>query len=319
MRVLIINSAGIGDFFELIRWLYLIKKQKNNYIVDLVVSKRVYDYAKDSPYIDEVFFLDTSAESVLFSLSNLKTVMTLRKRSYDLIINTFPTDRFIGDVKFAFLRFFLKKKGTTFIGPLRKGRYKVYDVNIETDCFDYKEIFKTINIVDEDIDVKKLLWKKGTDRFELEYYFLNNPVFINPFSNSSLRNLPAKLWVDFIEKFVANFNFQVILNGKFKWLLEIYERLSEPIKDKIYLSSGVDVYRWIYLIDRSQFVLSVDTAVVHISSILGKNTVVVIPEIDYEIHKPYRMDLVRYVKLSKPYDANILMDFIEKVLWKEGV
>lgn len=311
MKVLLINVAGIGDFFELIRWLYLTKKQKPNLVIDLLVSKRIYDYAKRCPYVNDVFYLDTSTNKVIFSFSNLKTVMKLRKIEYEIIINSFPTDTLRGDLKFILLLWLLKRKKVSTIGAVRMGRYNIYDSNILVNEIDYKNIFRSIGVIDSLVDGRDLLWHLGDKYFDFKYYFLNNSIFINPFSNSNLRNFPADMWIKFIDRIVSDFRFNILLNGDFKRLFNIYNNLSENAKRRICLVTDVNIYEWVYLINKSSFVITVETAIVHISSILGKETIVILPNSRCEIHKPYYINFVKYINFCEPYNIEVLLEFMK--------
>lgn len=294
MKILILNVAGIGDFFELIRWLYLLNKQHKEYIVDLVVSDRVYHYAKDCPYVNNVYFLKTKDTNVPLSVSNIFKLKKILTNSYCLVVNTFPSDSFLGDLKFLSLRLLNRK--LKMLGAVRKKRLSVYDFNVYVDGVNYKDIFSFLGVVDEEID-SIFLWKNDNTFFR--YYHLENFVLVSPFSNSNLRNIDLSRWVDLIEILVKDYKKSIVLLGNnFQKLKALYLSLSQKAKDATFVVSDASLYEVIFLIERSSYVLSVDTSIPHISSLLRKNTIVLVKSFTYGIHQVYNKLNVYYVSLD---------------------
>lgn len=297
MRILIINVAGIGDFFELIRWLYFLRKQKSKYWVDLLVSDRVYHYAKDCPYVDNVYFLKTSETYVPLNLENIFKMKKIFESNYSFIINTFPTDSILGDLKFMLLKFFLNLKSKKIVGAVRRDRASVYDINIYVDRIDYHKVFDFIGVKDEKIDFN-LLWRKEKNFWR--YYFLRDFILISPFSNSYLRNFDLKLWRGLIDLIIENYSVNIVLVGNsLEKLKEIYFKLSRESQEKTLIVSDSDLYDIIFLIENSKFVISVDTSIPHISNLLNKMSFVLVHNMDYEIHKPYYFKTLHYLPLTK--------------------
>ncbi len=305
MKILIINAAGIGDFFELIRWLFLIKKQKPNYIVDLIVCDRVYDYAKNCPYVRQVYCMKTEAESVVFGSYIFKLILGIRQEYYDFIINTFPTYSFFGDVKmYFFIKFISFYSGVKTVGIRREKRGKIYDVNFvlkwgESVCLKYSDVFKSIGIVDEEItDTGKILWYDKTNLEEKYKEIYNRKiVFINPFSNSPKRMISINFWSDVITT-IAEGNKEcmfAVVRVDAEYLNSLFNQLKPSVRDRFFLVDKI-FDDWIFVIERSFVVLSVDSATVHIASLLNKKTFVFIKDDLSDVHRPFYLQNIFYYK-----------------------
>ncbi|MCX7698746.1 MAG: hypothetical protein N2114_04705 [Candidatus Goldbacteria bacterium] len=296
MKILIINVAGIGDFFELIRWLYLVKKQKPYFIVDILVSDRIYDYAKDCPYVRKVYSFKTCKQNVSLSFLNLFTLLKIKREKYDVILNTFPTCSLFGDVKFLIMLFFLKNKNMITFGPLWKERLNIYDRNIVLDKIEYKSIFESFGIFNEDI-YKNIIWKKN-DEISYKFYFLKNFIFFNPFTNFFKKDIPEKLILFIIEKFAKlNYNL-VFFSNSFKKVFDIYNFIDENLKKRCFIFTKGNTYEFIYLIEKSEFVITADTSSLHIASVLNKKVYCIFPDFSYRMHEPYNIKNVKYINFG---------------------
>ncbi|MGC8867823.1 MAG: glycosyltransferase family 9 protein, partial [Elusimicrobiales bacterium] len=304
MKFLIINAAGIGDFFEIIRWLYFIKKQKPDYVVDLMVSDRVYDYAKRCPYVRQVFCMRTRGENVVFSLDLFEKILRIREEDYDLIINTFPTYNLLGDVKmYFFIRFISLWGRIKTYGVRREERFRIYNKdfllkNDESVYLKYGEIFKTLGIYDEtETSFSEILWYDKTKVME-KYKEVSGRriIFVNPFSNSTKKMFCEGLWSDLLNRVteVDKNSLFAIFPADMDYFNRLFNNLKPIAKDKILLIKEFD--DWIFMIGKSLMVLTVDSATVHIASLLNKKTFVILPS-DFDFskgYKPYRCDSIFY-------------------------
>ncbi len=279
MNYLILNVAGIGDFFELIRWIYLLKKQNPGVNIDLVVSDRVYNYAKRCPYIRNVFCLKTKKNYVsLLNLGLFKVLKEIRKNEYDLILNTYGAYSLWGNVKMMFFLKFLKCKKSV---GIKTNFLNYYDETVEDDFksshyFYYSLVFKKIGVSDEEVDYNKVIWYDKYAESKVKDYFKNYQnkkiVLVNPFSNMLTNRLDNKKWKDLIDK-LASKNFLFVIIGTLKFKKDINEIIGNKKHQNIMFFDNLSFDEWILCIKNSDIIISVDSSTWHLGALLCKKII----------------------------------------------
>ena len=85
-RILIINLGGMGDLLLSIPALKALRNHHPLAEISILIVSRVYESIKDLPYIDNVFFFHKKYFPVGF-LKNVRSLLILRKKRFDLAIN----------------------------------------------------------------------------------------------------------------------------------------------------------------------------------------------------------------------------------------
>lgn len=316
MKILIINAAGIGDFFEFSRFLYFIKKFRPQYTVDVIVSDRVYEYARKMKYFKNIFKLKTETDGVCLNFNALKTAWQIKNENYDLIINTFPTDDLVGDLKmYLFIKFISGFGKVESWGLKRENSLKIYSYEFilkrkENVYMRYPDILKKleINPLSFRIPHDVLFYDKETMEKKYNWIDAKRVFFINPFSNSKERMLRSELWADIINIIGDKYRdaFFSVFNGNDNYIRSILKNVKNFKESNFYFFKD-SFDDWIFLIKRSDIVLSVDSATVHIASLLNKKTFVFIPSLFPldEVLVPFDSENIFYCSDIGEFDEKI--------------
>jgi len=91
MKILINALSGNGDALMFSPALKLLKEKIPGVQIDmLAMYKSVKEMYSQSPYLDEIFYVDFLHQS---KIKSLKEIWEIRKRKYDVSINTYPANR----------------------------------------------------------------------------------------------------------------------------------------------------------------------------------------------------------------------------------
>jgi heptosyltransferase-2/heptosyltransferase-3 len=161
-KILIINFGGIGDVLLSLPALKALRSYYPEAEISVLVANKSYEVVKDLSFIDEVFTFAVAYGGVMpFNkmLTNFWTLLSLRKKRFDLAVNmrTLVSEKGAGKIKFIL----------AVIGPGIKagrdteGRGNFYDIKIpETDAglkyemeYDVETVNAFgINVTDRSID-----------------------------------------------------------------------------------------------------------------------------------------------------------------------
>ncbi|MEF3280986.1 MAG: glycosyltransferase family 9 protein [Elusimicrobiota bacterium] len=299
MNYLILNVAGIGDFFELIRWIYLTKKQKPDVNIDLLVSDRVYNYAKKCPYVRNVFYLKTRKNYVsIWNADLFKIIKKIRENYYDVVLNTHGVYSLSGHIKMLlFLKFLRFKKS---IG-LKTDFLNYYDEYIEDDFkksyyFYYSLLFNKIGVFDEDVNYNEIIWYGNDIELKIKENLKNfegkKIILINPFTNVPSKKFDNYKWRELINFLIKNEKHIIFLIGTKEFLLELKEILANLNSSNIIGLNDLSFVEWILYIKHSDIVISVDSATYHIASLLGKKVILLLGSTNFERGKSYNNNFV---------------------------
>jgi len=281
MNILIFNAAGIGDFVELIPWLYFVKKQRNCHIT-LVISDRVYEYARKCPYTDDVFYLKSGKNHIrIFSLFNILLLLKLNKTRYNFIINTVPVEN-----KFSFFLFKL------YVSLIKKTSQKNVFIEKITDEKNhyryYKIIFERLEI-SEEILPNNILWYREQNFSVLNKISNKKVIGINLSSNTLTRRWLSDRWIKLIlmlSEMNKDLLFLIFSDLKnYGFVSSIYKEVEN--KDKVFLLKDFSIEEWIGNVKKCDIIISVDSALIHIASLFKKPCVVISGPVDPDTTKPY--------------------------------
>ncbi len=268
MKILIFNTAGIGDFIALVPWIYLLKKQKKCEIT-LLVSDRSYEYAKTCPYADNVFYLKSNNNHInLFSFHNLKTILNLRNK-YDFLINTYPSSRFFSK--------FLYGLTIRFINENNEACVFSADFKMENYYERYEDLFRKIGVFKESFE--NILWFKveaeNKIKKTLSKFKYKKIIGMVPSGNTLTKRWDKEKWMDLVRLvgLKDEFLFLVFSDKKnYYYVKEIYE---EAKKDNLIFLEDLSQEEWISALKKCDFLISVDSAAMHIASIFKIPSVII--------------------------------------------
>jgi heptosyltransferase II len=104
MKILINALSGNGDALMFSPALKALKERIPNVQIDmLAMYKSVEEMYSESPYLNNIYFIDFLHQS---KIKSLKEIREIRKNKYDVSINTYPANRF----EYNFLNFLLGAK-----------------------------------------------------------------------------------------------------------------------------------------------------------------------------------------------------------------
>jgi len=92
VKILINALSGIGDALMFSPALKVVKNKFPDAKIDmLAMFKSVQQMYKYNPYLNEIYFIDFLHQS---KIKSIKEIYSIRKKQYDIIINTYPANRF---------------------------------------------------------------------------------------------------------------------------------------------------------------------------------------------------------------------------------
>ncbi|HOL62349.1 MAG: glycosyltransferase family 9 protein [Elusimicrobiales bacterium] len=290
MKILIFNTAGIGDFIALVPWIYFLKKQKKCEVT-LLVSDRSYEYAKICPYADNVFYLKSNNNRInIFSFHNLKTILNLRN-SYDFLINTYPSSRFFS--KFLYgsaIRFVINKNNAANVFSA--------DFKIENYYERYEDLFGKIGVFKESFE--NILWFKESSEDKIkktlsEFKFKKILGLVTA-GNTLTKRWDKGKWVDLINRIDLKNEFLFLIfsdKKNYDYVKEIYE---EAGKDNLIFFKDLSLEDWICALKKCDFLISMDSAAMHIASILKIPSVIINgPSDPQKIAPCFNRDIFKFI------------------------
>ncbi|MCB4790975.1 MAG: ATP-grasp domain-containing protein [Elusimicrobia bacterium] len=282
-NILLIIVAGIGDFLESINAIKTIRDSNPQTSISLLVSSKVYDYAKECPFVNNVYSFPVS-KGKGYNFYNLGTIIRifrgLRSKSFQVALNLFEVSTWGGAVRMALL---LKIIGAKYsIGRNSDGKGFIFSKSIEDntdDIFNQAHYFDRLAKLlsgDKNISKTTMPWISDGDKASVDSLLLSwgfkatdNILLINPASDRLTRRWPKEYFVKVIEHFAIKYSFKPVIVGSFD---------EQSIADEIRRLSSVSVYSaagkvkiggLISLIRRSKIAFTTNSASMHIAGICG--------------------------------------------------
>ena len=333
--ILIIETGGIGD---LVMSVPAIRAMRQNYpdsYIALLVVQRAETLLKGCPYVNEVFTFEI--ENFTFSkyalnlertFHSLKTIITLRKKKFNLVINLHRIASSWGSLRMRTL-FKVLRPGMC-VGRDTDKRGSFYDIKLEEYLDDPEhEVEKKLHIMkllDMSVNSRELeLWLNSRDKIYAEnlfnrYGIANDDlvVGINPDSAQA-----SKLWFD--NRFAAladtlsmQYNAKLIFFGSVKNKKRIKRILSLAKSAPVDLAGKVTLSQYAALIQKLKVFITLDSGPMHIASVFKTPTVVLFgPGNPYKFG-PYHNEKALIVKKGRmsAISVNDVMRLFEKLVKK---
>jgi heptosyltransferase-2 len=228
-KILVVNVAGIGDFIESIPALEALRRKYEKSFIVLLVSARVYEYARRCPYVDEVysFSVVSGRRSGVFQVPGnwgiLKLIKKLRAIKFNAVINLKDIDTFKGSLRMA--AFFYAIGAKYRIGRNTDDKGFFLNIKVHENVYDKKahidylsQILKTLG--GKIINRKPELWIEKDDYYFAEKFIAKQDfreddliVGINPGSDRMTRRWSNESWARLADKLIEKYSAKVIIFG----------------------------------------------------------------------------------------------------------
>lgn len=277
--VLVINLGGIGDLLLSKPALKALRKLYPDTVISILVNNRGYEVAKDLPYLNDIFIFSMDYGGRLpFSklFKNLKTLILLRKKQFDLVVNMRTLVSKMSAQKIKLLLDIINPKVK--VGRDTQGRGYFFDIKIpETDAGDMYEAkydMETvralgIEVTDETIDF--LIDEKSIEEVNrtLEDDVRKDDILVGiHYGGRPASQWPIENFTQVIKEINHKINCKFIITGG-KEELRLGDRLIKMSNTKIInLVGKLNLQQLGALIKRCELFISTDTAPMHIAAIL---------------------------------------------------
>jgi ADP-heptose:LPS heptosyltransferase len=270
-RILISRYDAIGDLIVTIPALRLIKKNYPDAQIDMIVSNRNLQIAKNEPSITNIFIYDGTFQS-------LRKLSDLKKNKYDLVISMV----FNNKSKAGIVGKTVAAKDTMIFTDLEVRRKNLYSAffNAQVDLDDIRDKITMLEILckmtsrilglkfeKSEID-KKLHFSQESEIKAIDFLKINgiDKYFVfNISSGNEYRTLSINKNIELIKN-LLKFNQKILIIADKKdanIALEIKNKINHQNCD-VYPTGSIDDV--IAIISRTSFVFTPDTSIVHIAS-----------------------------------------------------
>jgi ADP-heptose:LPS heptosyltransferase len=265
----------IGDLLTASFIFREIKKSVPDIIVTVAVEPQYMEFVSSNKYVDKIEELPTKS----FSLFRF-----LRKNKFDVIINL-PWDRYS---KISML-FYRLSQSKAFIFEKFKYDYEFVNFPLVWEKHEHitQLLTKVVNLFGNkfvDIDYELSLPEKYN---KLSFDFINKDfddkkiLLLNPEAFDNTRSLSDKKINDIVDKILNEYK-------KIKIVLLSYKRQYNFISNKdVIVYKTTNIFDSAYLIKNVDFVLTVDTAIVHIADFYKKKMIVLYSDDKFSIENNF--------------------------------
>jgi len=284
-NILIVIVAGIGDFMESISSLKNVRDSYPEAEISLLVSSKVYEYAKQCPYSDAVYSFPVSrgrgfAPGGLKSAARYLSLITeLRKRRFDAAIDLYEVSTFGGALRMALL---FKGSGirNTF-GRNTGGRGLFFTSALEEkdgEKFNQAHYFNGLArlFTGKDVIERALPWisppdEKTVDELLKEWGITpaEKIMLINPGSDRPTRRWFPDNFARVIDYFSACYQLKTVLTGSAAEVAAV-EEIAGLARVKIFSAAGrLSVGGLAALVRRSEILFTTNSAAMHLAGLFG--------------------------------------------------
>jgi len=276
--VLIILTAGIGDFILASKSIRAIKNGFPDEDIHLLTSTEVSSIAQNYKYIDHVwaFPIRELRKNKSSILNVLKLLRKLRKIKFDTVINLYQIGSRLGAVKMGLV--FLLLKAQVKIGHNHKGFGLFLDKKVPAETFQnrhFADAMMDIALVGGGIQDDKgieVFWNKKSEE-KWKHLFLGKTfesqeikIGINPGGDRLNRRWNPDNFAYTADRCVENFNAKIILLGG-PGEENITQHIQNKMKnDAINLSGKLTLNDLVYVISRLDILLTNDSGPMHIAA-----------------------------------------------------
>lgn len=294
IKLLIVNVAGIGDFMESIQGIYSIRQYFPHAEIYLIVTDKVYSYARLCPYVDKVFSIQSHKGKVVFFKGlnkQIEIIKSLRKIKFDFVINLYEVSTMIGAIKMAmFLRLF---RSVVYLGRDTNSYGFFYNRKVSESTLDkfnqryyYNKLIQLLGIKKDVLHlspIPDLFWFTDSGRKKVKQLLADLSikdtdfvVGINPGSDRKTRECIPKNFAEVADFLIKNYGSKVIILGSEKDI-SLAETIKTSMSGKPYILCGkINIEELILLIKRCNLVISTNSAAMHISGLIATPVVGII-------------------------------------------
>jgi len=310
MKILIISLAGIGDTLMATPLIHELRKNFPDATLDvLVMWKSSMDILKNNPYVNSVYYFNMIQEG---PLKTLKFCRELKRKKYDISINTYPQSKMIYRVI------------SMLIGARLRLSHKYDNWNLLDNLLINRSINQNYNIhcIENNLNLLKLIDGKRTikrNKYELflstenveaankfiNYNKLQNKILIGMHVGSgTTKNLAMRRWpLDNYIKLIrlildSNKKTKIILFGGVEEEKDNSRIISEINDKRIIIAKTKNINDCAAIIRRCKVFISVDTALMHIAAAMKvkKQIVIETPTFNKTV-EPYAQ---RFILIKNP-------------------
>jgi len=282
-NVLIINPQGIGDMIIFTPVIEAIKRKNPSVKISVLTSEYGAQVLKNNPSVYETIIIPYPLPSFFFFVSLIKR---LRKKKYDTIIDTTLTCFFLTQLLLPYCigastRICFQRKGFSHFLPTHEILFTRNHM---------MDVYGTISKVFEtSIQPIPLLYPSLEDKITIQKLLKNNKkpfIIIHPTCQGDQKIWPAENFSEIITKIKRKISCTIIVTTTTR-----EKHLIEPILknhfDDIIVLLPENVQMITALLEASDFLISVDTGIVHIATATNTPTLCIYGRTSQLFWKPY--------------------------------
>lgn len=275
--VCVVKVDALGDFFVALDFLYNISLKNKDKRKILICNKLVYDLALDIGHFDEVHPIELKKfrTNYIYRFNQLRKLKSINVKIS--IQNNYSRNTSLGD---SIIR--------AIDSPIKKGHYgdyinQNYLLKIIGNLW-YSDLcqFNHESIHETEANIKFLNYlgitkiekyeiKKLSHLSNFNFYLKNRYIVISPGASDHSRVWPIKKFICLIEYISSKFDYDIILCGS-KFDKKITNIIMKNLKNNnklLDLTGKLNIQEFVEFIRNSNFVLSNDSASVHIAYAVG--------------------------------------------------
>lgn len=259
-RILVIQSAFIGDAILSLPMIQELKKKDENLLIDVICIEKTFEIFSSSPFVNEVFILDKKKKhKSIFSLN--KFAKEISEKNYSEIITP---HRSIRTCLLVMLINAPRKIGFTNSAiPFVFTEVKKYN-------YDFHEVKRNLCLINysfenENWKIQPLIYSEKAVKEKIDILIsenkLNEFIAIAPGTEWETKQYPSENFSLLIEELSKNH--KIILIGSEKETELCEELISESSSTVINLSGKLSIVETIELLKKAKLLISNDSAPTH--------------------------------------------------------
>ncbi|HBU69269.1 MAG TPA: hypothetical protein DEE98_02675 [Elusimicrobia bacterium] len=302
-KILIINVSGIGDFVESARAIQSIISKFPHSKIDLLVSSKVFDYAKDFPRVNKVFSFPVARAKgypefsfkIYFSLAGL--LLKLRAAKYDLAANLFEITTVGGMLRMFLLFLVINPKKSA--GRNTDGRGFFFSRQVAENSGEARNRVYYFDKISEVITGDKAirdfkLFYSDADKDQVEKLLQNwgigpadKLVLLNPGSDRPSRRWSSDNFALTADQLAREYSTKTIILGS-KNEKDLSDSIAGKMHAPVFSSAGlISIGQLVCLISKARLLLTTDSAAMHMAGLLNVPLVALMGPGSPERNTPY--------------------------------
>lgn len=243
----------------------------------LAMFKSVQQMYRFNPHLSEIYFIDFLHQS---KIKSIKEIFSIRKKKYDIIINTYPANR----AEYNILSFMLggKKRIATKYIKTSVTRFNFLNTGLSEERPDTHNVIQNLNtlrlicdVSDEEIGSMEIYLSDEIKKTSSDWVKKINPsnkILVGIHAGSSvLKNHIHKRWdknkyIELCKRLITEKNALILLFGN---ELELNEEIKKSTGENIVLASTNDYMDSMGRLSHCKLFISNDTAFLHSSAAFG--------------------------------------------------